>query len=110
MEGIKDLILRTQFLHSCPSELITRIKIDKVNSLGDMKEMAQNYFEACGRRKRVVPRASSSHREDATPGDSAQNSQSATGKERPPTQQRYPYGSHERRNQYGYHGKSNFHP
>ena len=52
VEGIKDLILRAQYVKSCPSELVTRLKMDKVNSLDGMKEMANSYFEACGRKKK----------------------------------------------------------
>ena len=50
-EGIKDLILRAQYVKSCPEELVARLKMDKVKSLCEMKEMANSYFEACGRRK-----------------------------------------------------------
>ena len=49
--GIKDLFLRAQFLQSCPEQLVARLKIDKVNSLDEMKEIADAYFEACGREK-----------------------------------------------------------
>ena len=53
-EGIKDLILRAQYVKSCPEELVARVKMDKVNSLEGMKEMAESYFEACGRKKKQV--------------------------------------------------------
>ena len=53
-EGIKDLILRAQYVKSCPEELVARLKMDKVNSLEGMKEMAESYFEACGRKKKQV--------------------------------------------------------
>ena len=51
IEGIKDLILRAQYVKSCPEELVARLKMDKVKSLDEMKEMANSYFEACGRQK-----------------------------------------------------------
>ena len=54
LEGIKDLILRAQYVKSCPEELVARLKMDKVNSLEGMKEMAESYFEACGRKKKQV--------------------------------------------------------
>ena len=47
--GIKDLFLRAQFLQSCPEQLVARLKMDKVNSLDEMKEVADAYFEACPR-------------------------------------------------------------
>ena len=52
LEGLKDLILRAQYVKSCPEELVARLKMDKVNSLEGMKEMAESYFEACGRKKK----------------------------------------------------------
>lgn len=54
IEGIKDLILRAQYVKSCPEELVARLKMDKVNTLEGMKEMAESYFEACGRKKKQV--------------------------------------------------------
>ena len=54
VEGIKDLIFRAQFVKSCPKELVTRLKMDKVKSLEAMKDMANSYFEACGRKKKPV--------------------------------------------------------
>ena len=46
LEGIKDLILRAQYLESCPEELVARLKMEKVKSLSKMKELADSYFES----------------------------------------------------------------
>ena len=54
VDGIRDLILRAQYVKSCPDELVARLKMDKISSLDGMKEMSESYFEACGRKKRQV--------------------------------------------------------
>ena len=53
VEGIKDLVLRAQYIKSCPEELVARLKMDKVATLDQMKEKADAYFEACSRKKKT---------------------------------------------------------
>ena len=52
VEGIRDLILRAQFVKSCPDDLVARLKMDRVSTLDEMKIMADSFFEAHGGRKR----------------------------------------------------------
>ncbi|MPC24922.1 hypothetical protein E2C01_018016 [Portunus trituberculatus] len=40
VKGIKDLLLQTQFVKSCPEDLVARLKIDKVGKLKEMSEVA----------------------------------------------------------------------
>ena len=50
VEGVRDLVLRAQFVKSCPDDLVARLKMDKADSLDKAKVMADHYFEACGRK------------------------------------------------------------
>ena len=49
VEGVRDLVLRAQFVKSCPDDLVARLKMDKADSLAKVKVMADHYFEACVR-------------------------------------------------------------
>ena len=84
VEGIKDLVLRAQYIKSCPEELVTRLKMDKVKSLDEMKENADAYFEACGRKKRpVVNYNNTAQNETPINGKFSSNGQSAGAANRP---------------------------
>ena len=53
VEGIVDLFLRAQFLKSCPEPLVARLKINKATSLDAIKETANSYLEAHGKRSKA---------------------------------------------------------
>ncbi|KAK4324414.1 hypothetical protein Pmani_004974 [Petrolisthes manimaculis] len=53
LEGIKDLLLRTQLEKSCPPELSAQIKTHKINCLKEMVEMSDAHFTAYGYHTRV---------------------------------------------------------
>ena len=86
VEGIKDLIVRSVFIKSCPEELVAKLKMDKTNTLDVMKETANSYFEANSRKKRPVKSAPS---ESPASGKVVQaNGQSAGAISRPHYQPR----------------------
>ena len=80
-EGIKDLVLRSVFIKSCPEELVAKLKMDGAKTLDAVGKTADAYFEAKGKKKRPVKSAQS---ESPAPNKLAQpNGQSAGAINRP---------------------------
>ena len=54
VEGLKDLMIRTQVERSAPSELVAEFKLSKVRSSNEMAAKADAFFEAHGYQKRRI--------------------------------------------------------
>ncbi|KAK3881580.1 hypothetical protein Pcinc_013962 [Petrolisthes cinctipes] len=122
LEGVKDLLLRTQLEKSCPPELSAQLKTNKVKMLETMVDMADAHFTAYGYHTRIQHNKKINQSNKPSQNSAVSYNQSSKNQSQQQSQivrlQPNPHLNHTQKqgnnhysqqsNQYRYQGKSNW--